>query len=75
MYLTGKNVDYIFKEPLNVHIFNSFFLSPLSSLKQSEAGETISFQQQTELGEHNNPDTLNRLIIFSSAIAVMQMIF
>ena len=33
MSLTGKNVDYIFKESLNVHIFYSSFLFPLSSFK------------------------------------------
>ena len=74
MALTAKQVDYIFKETLNVHIIvGQLFLSSVvdSRSKQSQDEKTISFEQQIEVGEHNTLDTQSTLIIFLSAIAVI----
>ena len=62
MSLTEKKVNYIFEKPLSLVFF-----------KLKKIG--IWFEQQTEVGSTIPLDTKNTLIIFLSAIAVMQVIF
>ena len=70
MSLKAKKLDYIFEEPLNLHIIvGQHFISSVvdSRRKQNQAEETIQLETQT--------DTQKTVINFLSSIAVMQVIF
>ena len=77
MSLAAKKVVYTFEKQLHLHlIVNYIFLLSVadSTMKQSQAEETIEFEKQTEKSTIP-PYTLNTLIIFLLAIAVMLVIF
>ena len=67
MSLAARKVDYIFGESLNLHtIFVSFFSFLCGFQEKRESSLRWGAQY---------PDTQNTLIIFLSAIALMQVIF
>ena len=79
MFLTAKKVDYIFEEPLNLHIivelvrFSLFHCGFHGKIDPSWRNCLIL---TVDLGgERNTADTKNTLIISLQAIAAMQVIF
>ena len=72
--LIAKKVDCIF--PLNLHLIiaERFFVFHYGFQEKLEARNYLIWTADWA-GEHNNPDTENTLIIFLSAIAVMQLNF